>query len=352
MKKILFFVVILSLIFMGCKKDKEDKKDDEKQEEIITSEQKLIKIGLATNSVGVSDSTFIEMHYLGLLRVIEERIKDNNENVVVTLKEVTDDTEEGYLETMEYLASEGECNMVITTGSFQAINPVNVLSKKYPEVKFVITDVTADDGNNVAALLFDQYEGSFLAGVLAAKVTKTKKLGCIGGVNQNVINEFINGYKNGIEYVNSGIKVVVEYLSEPPDYSGFSNPDKGYSVAKNMYNKGVDIIYSPAGFSTTGAIKCAADMEKFIIGTDANLDYMAEGFVLTCMMKRVDNAIFDIVEKFLEDKFVGGTYIYSLNNGGISLTDMKYTKDKITDEVIIYIKTMIDKIINNEISIR
>ncbi len=334
MKKVFFMFFVLSILFTGCKRG-----DDVSSR---MSDRGNVKIGLATDRVGIGDSSFVGMHYTGLLAAQEIYGK-----IDIIIMRTEDGTPEEFTRVVGLLASEEKCDMIISAGSFQSVDAINELAKAYPKIKFVITDVVADKRDNVASLLFDQYQGSFLAGAFAAKMTKTKKLACIGGVDTDVINEFINGFHNGVKYVDDTIDFHYEYLTLQPDYSGYALPDKGYEAAKAMYEEGVDIIYAAAGFSSTGAIKCAREMEEFVIAVDSDLDFMARGFVLTSMLKRVDIAVFDITEKFLNDNFgKGGVFLYSLNNGGISLTDMKYTKDKIPESVLTYIEDLEDRIVS------
>lgn len=117
-----------------------------------------------------------------------------------------------------------------------------------------------------------------------------------------------------------------------------------------MYSEGVDIIYAVAGGSGNGIIQAAKDNEKFVIGVDANQDHLAEGFVLTSMMKRLDVAVVDISRLFVEGKLEGNkVYEYGYKDGGVSLTEMEFTKDKISLEVLANIKEIEQKIISGEI---
>ena len=119
-----------------------------------------------------------------------------------------------------------------------------------------------------------------------------------------------------------------------------------------MYSEGVDIIYAVAGGSGNGIIQAAKDNEKFVIGVDANQDHLAEGFVLTSMMKRLDVAVVDISRLFVEGKLEGNkVYEYGYKDGGVSLTEMEFTKDKIPPQVLANIKEIEQKIASGEIGV-
>jgi basic membrane protein A len=142
----------------------------------------------------------------------------------------------------------------------------------------------------------------------------------------------------------------VEYCTLLPDFSGFNSPEKGYEIANRMYSGGADILFNASGASGPGIIQAALEHQKYVIGTDANQDYLAPGFVLTSLMKRLDVSMIDICEKFIHGEFQGNTtYEHGLENGGISLTPMEFTKEKIPPEVLEDLQRITEQIISGEI---
>jgi len=229
---------------------------------------------------------------------------------------------------------------------------VKALGPKYPHVKWIIEDTDANLGMaNVVSVLFGQHEGSFLVGALAGAMTKSNKVGFIGGVNLPVIDSFKVGFQEGVKYTNSGATVETTYLSLLPKFTGFGDPKGALKKAKEWYGAGVDIIYSAAGASGNGVIRAAKQSKKYAIGVDTDQDKMAKGYILTSMMKRLDNATFNEIKKIKEGNFKPGVAYYGLKEGGISLTEMKYTKKIISGKVLAKLKVIEEKIKSGEIKV-
>ena len=229
---------------------------------------------------------------------------------------------------------------------------VKKLGKKHPNVKWIVEDTDANLGmKNVVSVLFGQHEGSFLAGALAGAITKSNKVGFIGGVNIPVIDSFKVGFEEGVKYTNSSANVETTYLSLLPKFTGFGDPKKAFKTATSWYDSGVDIIYSAAGASGNGVIRAARQSKKYAIGVDSDQDSKAKGRILTSMMKRLDNATFNEIKKIKEGNFKPGVAYYGLKEGGVSLTDMKYTKNVISGDVLAKIKEIESKIKSGEIKV-
>ncbi|HOJ62839.1 MAG TPA: BMP family ABC transporter substrate-binding protein [Spirochaetota bacterium] len=337
--KILFSLIFLLFFVFSCKKEKLNNN---------LKDSNVLKIGLALGVGGLGDQSFNDMQYNGLIELSKKY------NIEIVYKVPISSSPEDIDNVLDDLCKNEKCNFVIAGGGYLMVKSLDKVSNIYKEVKFVLIDDYAILKENVSSIVFAQNEGSFVVGVLAAKFSKTKKVGFIGGVDMLVVKSFYKGFEEGIRYVDKNVKLLVEYISleKDNDYSGFDNPQKGYNIAQKMYDSGVDIIYSVAGASGNGIIQCANDNKKYVIGVDSNQDYMAKGYVLTSMMKRLDNAVFDIGEKFINNQFEGNKiYIYDYKNKGISLTDMEYTKEIIGEDIINYLKKIEEKIINGEIKV-
>jgi basic membrane protein A len=225
-------------------------------------------------------------------------------------------------------------------------------AKLYPKILFLMNDAgSIQNLPNVSAPNFAQHEGSFLVGALAGRITKTGKVGFIGGVDVPPLKAFLIGYREGVRYSNAKVEVQHVFITKEPDYSGFISPEKGRSIAEKMYHQDVDIIYNVASLSGNGIIQEAKKQKKFVIGVDYDQDAMAKGYVLTSMVKRLDHSTYTEVKNFLDGNFQSGSKIYGLKNGGISLTEMKFTQHLIPAEVREYLKTIQLKIITGEIKI-
>lgn len=228
------------------------------------------------------------------------------------------------------------------------------VAEQNPNRNFVMIDSELD-APNVAAVLFKEQEGSFLAGVAAAKMTKTNKIGFVGGMDIPVINRFHAGFIAGAKAVNPDIEIQVNYTG------AFDKADLGKLAANNMYSSGVDIIFHAAGGTGNGVFSEAKERKKkdadaniWVIGVDA--DQYDEGKVddetnitLTSMLKGVDKAVIDLATKAKEGNFPGGEeLVYGLKEEGVKLAD---SRGAIPEDVQKVIDEYTEKIANGEIEV-
>lgn len=210
--------------------------------------------------------------------------------------------------------------------------PMVDVAKDYPDTTFAILN-QVQKGSNIVSVLFQEQEGSYLAGMLAAEVASDKsikgitgkgKIGVIGGTKSAGIDKFIAGYIEGAKAVNPKIEVKVAYSNN------FGDPALGAQMAKAMYEEGVDIIYQVAGGTGVGVIQAAKETGHYAIGVDGDQDGLAPGNVLTSMVKRTDVAVENVVKEYAKgDKLGGKTLTFGLKEDGVGLSPMKYTKDLI-----------------------
>ena len=198
------------------------------------------------------------------------------------------------------------------------------LAKEYPNTKFAGVDysVASDkDGNvippppNLAALKFREEQGSFLVGALAALVGKSKKVGFVGGMNFPLIHKFEAGYIAGVKQVCADCEVLSQYAGVTPE--AFRNPGKGKELALSQFGQGVNVIFHASGSTGLGVFEAARQTGKLAIGVDADQYKEAPGYVLTSMVKRVDNAVFDAIRRVKERRFTGGIFQYGLAEDGV-----------------------------------
>lgn len=210
--------------------------------------------------------------------------------------------------------------------------PMVDVAKDYPDTTFAILN-QVQKGDNIVSVLFQEQEGSYLAGMLAAQVTTDTSIkgindkpmiGVIGGTKSAGIDKFIAGYIEGAKAVNPKIEVKVAYSNN------FGDPALGAQMAKAMYEQGVDIIYQVAGGTGVGVIQAAKETGHYAIGVDGDQDGLAPGNVLTSMVKRTDVAVENVVKDYAKgDKLGGKTLTFGLKEDGVGLSPMKYTKDLI-----------------------
>ncbi|MBV9209741.1 MAG: BMP family ABC transporter substrate-binding protein [Acidobacteria bacterium] len=222
------------------------------------------------------------------------------------------------------------------------------VAKDYPNLKFAIIDFVVEQPN-VASLVFKEHEGSYLVGMIAAKKSQTNTIGFIGGMDIGLIHRFATGYEEGAKSVNPNIRVIVNYVGVTD--SAWNNPGKGKELAEAQIGKGADVIFTAAGNSGLGAFDAVEQRNKFVIGVDSNQNWVKPGFVLTSMVKRVDNAVYQIIKDKVAGKFEGGLHVYGLDNEGVGYAMDQYNEKLIPPDVIKDVEAAKQKIINHEITV-
>src|ERR1051326_3475419 len=233
----------------------------------------------------------------------------------------------------------------------------------YPNIHFAIIDgvIFEDDGKtpkaNVASLVFKEHEGSYLVGLLAGMTTKTNTIGFLGGMDIGLIHRFEGGYEQGAKSVNPNIHVIQNYVGVTD--AAWNNPGKGKEIALAQINKGADVIFTAARNSGLGAFDAVEQYGRdasgrathYVIGVDSNQNMVKPGFVLTSMVKRVDNAVYDIVKDVVNHRFEPGTHVFGLDKDGVGYAMDEYNKDLVSPEAIQEAEDAKKKIIAGQIKV-
>jgi basic membrane protein A len=208
---------------------------------------------------------------------------------------------------------------------------IQQVAADYPQLHFVIIDSVADLPN-VASLLFKEHEGAFLVGMIAAAKSRTGILGFVGGMDIPLIHKFATGYEEGARYVNPQIRILRNYVGITD--TAWNNPSKGRELANAQYEQGADVIFQAAGNSGLGVFDAAEAYGKFAIGVDSNQNWIKPGFILTSMLKRIENAVYQVVEEEVEGRFRGGVHVYGLANDGVDYALDDFNRALIPQDVI------------------
>jgi basic membrane protein A len=277
---------------------------------------KTLKVGLAYDIGGRGDKSFNDSAAAGLDKATKEL------GVKPSELEATDgETDAQKEERLRQLADAGN-NPIIAVG-FAYATALGKVAPDYPDTNFaIIDDATLVKVPNVASLTFAEEQGSFLVGAVAAQATKTGNIGFVGGVNTPLIQKFQAGYEAGAKAVKPDIKIQVTYLTQPPDFSGFSDPAKGQTAAAGMYDSGADVVYHAAGGSGGGVFTAAKAAGKLAIGVDSD-QYLGaaadvQPVILTSMIKHVDVAVYDMIKSAVDGKPLTGQKVYDLKVGGVA----------------------------------
>ncbi|MDD2715996.1 MAG: BMP family ABC transporter substrate-binding protein [Candidatus Wallbacteria bacterium] len=292
------------------------------------------KVGLVTDIKGLGDRSFNDSSMEGITRA--EKIFNFKASVLVpqTTGEIGED--------LLRLAI-GKCDLIVAAG-YSMHDAVLKAAEQYPEIRFAIVDSVVNLPN-VCSIVFREEEGAYLAGMAAAYVSKTGKIGFVGGMDVPLIDKFRLGYSQGAFAVNPAVKILSGYTGS------YGEPVKGKEEAVRLYKGGADVIFSAAGLSGLGVISAAEESKFYAIGVDRDQDDLAPGSVLTSMVKRVDEAVYQVVKETYGGNFTPGVRRYGLREGGVGLTDFKFTKNNLPADLFIRLEQAKRDIISGRIKV-
>lgn len=236
---------------------------------------------------------------------------------------------------------------VIINFGFGCIDVVNKLAREYPEIKFITLDAITDPLPNVANYTFKEHEGSFLVGVVAGMMTKTNKVGFLGGMENDMIKGFNAGFIQGVKAVKPDCDVMSAYCGST--VQAFGDPTKGKEISLSFYDAGADIIYAAAGGSGNGMFEAAIQKGKWAIGVDANQQAQAPDNILTSMLKRMDSAIKDALVNIAKDEFKAGAVVLGAKEDGVGYVNDATNAGKMPADVVAKVEEYLAKIKSGEL---
>jgi len=290
-------------------------------------------IGMITDVGGVNDQSFNQSAWEGLQRAEKEL------GVKVSYIESKQDADYG-----PNLATLLDSNIDLIWGiGFKMADGVLDAAKSNPDQKYAIIDFAWEDTpKNLVGVVFKAEEASFLVGYIAGKMSKTGKVGFVGGMQFPVIWGFEYGFRAGVMQANKDAQVLIQYAES------FTDAAKGKSIANSMFQQGADIVFHAAGGVGDGVIESAKEQGKWAIGVDRDQNYLAPDNVLTSAMKRVDNAMFNIAKEMAEGKWQGGrTVSYGLAEGGVDIAPT--TSKHVPAELLAEVDALKGRIVGSEI---
>lgn len=266
------------------------------------------------------------------LNLIE--IECNNENHDIQMKNAAD-----------------KADIVVCVG-WEFYN-IETIAPEYPDVKFVwIDNATSAPVANVLNITYAQNEGSFLAGYIAASVSKTGVIGAMGGEDADTINDFIVGYEQGAKYYGTengkAISVVKNYSNT------YDDPAVGKDCAIALNDQGADVVFQIASACGDGVFEAAQEKGFYAIGVDSDQKYIAPDVIICSMKKEVGNSIYDAVVKFIkgDNSLLGTTWIADMSNGyvGVGYGDDTMPQ-QVSDSIKSAVNALADKIVSGEIKV-
>ncbi|MEP7214345.1 MAG: BMP family ABC transporter substrate-binding protein [Acidobacteriota bacterium] len=311
------------------------------------------KVGIVFDIGGKNDRSFNAAAWEGVKRA------ENDLNICLSDVEPGNPTS---IEPAMRAFAEKDFDLIIGVGFAQS--PImQKVATDYPNIKFAIVDgvIFEADGktpkSNVASLVFREHEGSYLVGMIAASKSKTGVLGFLGGMDIPLIHKFATGYEEGARAVNPNIKVLANYVGVTD--GAWNNPGKGKELALAQIDKGADVIFTAAGNSGLGAFDAVeqygknanGEANKFVIGVDSNQNGVKPGFVLTSMVKRVDNVVYDVVKEVRDGNFNGGFHVFGLDKDGVAYALDDNNKALIPQDVILKVEQAKSDIVAGKITV-
>ncbi|PJE96746.1 BMP family ABC transporter substrate-binding protein [Streptomyces carminius] len=246
-------------------------------------------------------------------------------------------------------------NPVIGVG-FAYAPSIKEVAEKFPKTTFGLIDDNTVQAENVANLVFSEEQGSYLAGVAAAKATKSKVVGFVGGVEVPLIKKFEAGFVQGVKDTDPSVTVKTQYLTQPPDMGGFSKPDLGKEAARGQLDADADVIYHAAGLAGQGVIEAVAAQDKWVIGVDSD-QYEQKTLakykdrILTSMTKDVSGAVYNLAKSVQDGEPLSGEVRFDLESGGVGLADSNPAFTEMT-ELQEAVKKAKESIVNGEIEVK
>lgn len=224
--------------------------------------------------------------------------------------------------------SETGANPIVMTG-FAFAEVLGKVAPDYPDTKFVIIDSVVDQPN-VQSITFAEQEGSYLAGVMAAKASKSGTVSFVGGMDVPLIHKFECGYVQGVKATNPEAKVLINYTGTTP--AAWNDPVKGGELVKAQVSQGSDVVYAAAGGTGIGVLQAAADAGILGIGVDSNQNHLHPGRILTSVVKGVDNSVYEAFKAGAD--LEPGARVMNLASGGVSVAMDDNNKPLVTEDMM------------------
>ncbi len=292
-----------------------------------------VKVGIVTDTGGVNDGSFNQSAWEGVSRAADE--------FGITVKYLESSADADYIPNIETFVDE-EYDLIICIG-YQLADALREEAEANPDLNFaIVDDSTCSDLDNVACLMFEQCQASYLVGYVAGLTTESNKIGFVLGMSTDTMNEFGYGYCAGALDANPDVEIL------QTNANSFSDTAAGKTAANNMIADGADVIFHAAGGTGLGVIDACKEAGIWAIGVDSDQSVIAPETILTSALKRVDNACYDEAKAVLDGAFESGVKTYTLAEAGV---DIAPTTDNLTEDIISAVNGVKDSIISGDVEV-
>ncbi|MFB6222708.1 MAG: BMP family protein [Haloarcula sp.] len=319
-----------------------------------SSDEAAARIGMVYATGGLGDGSFNDQAQTGVSRSAEKLGIEYDESQPEAVQDFAS------LQQQYAQSSNPDYDLVCCIGFLQA-DALSENAAQYPDQNFMIVDSVVE-ADNVGSYVFGEHQGSFLIGLLAARLTSQEfsagsgstqsdstNVGFVGGVEGDLIGRFEAGYTAGVKYANEDIDIQTAYVGD------FNDPSGGQEAALSMYESGADIVYHAAGNTGTGVFRAAQEAGRFAVGVDRDQSITKENFsdvILASMVKRVDNAVYTSIESIVNDEFEGGTVnTLGLEQNGVEAVYGQQLGSEIPQDVKDEVSEVRQSIIDGDISV-
>ncbi|MET3549591.1 basic membrane protein A [Paenibacillus favisporus] len=335
----LIMLLTFSVVLAGCGKKNEDTSSSSGGSEEGGAAKSSVKVGLVTDVGGVNDQSFNQSAW----EALEALKKDKG----IEAQYLQSKSKEDYVPNLNKYVK-GKYDLTWGIG-FDLGEDMKTVAQQNPDAKMAIIDAEVD-APNVRSVTFQENEGAFLVGVVAGSMTKSNKIGFVGGSEIPVIKRFEAGFVAGVAAANPEAKVTVNYTG------AFDAPDKGKAAAATLYNNGVDIIFHAAGATGNGVFNEAIERNKaggskvWVIGVDKDQSLkFGDDVTLTSMVKGVSTAVDKVTKEVIDGTFKGGHETLGLKENGVGLADT--SSKNVPADVLKKVDEFKQKIIDGEIKV-
>lgn len=302
----------------------------------ITAGSALADPALIYDLGGKFDKSFNEAGYMGAQRWVEE--------TGGSYRELEMQSEAQREQAVRRLAESGSNPIVLIGFAFSDV--LSQVAADYPDTRFALIDSVVEEPN-VQSIVFTEEEGSYLAGVMAAMASESGTAGFIGGMDIPLIHKFHCGFAQGFKATQPEGTVLVNFTGTTP--AAWNDPVRGGELARAQISQGADVIYAAAGGTGIGVLQAAADEGILSVGVDSNQNALHPGQVLTSMVKRVDNAVFEAFTAGTE--LEPGVRVMDLAAGGVDVAIDENNADLVTDEMQAAVDEARQAIVSGEIEV-
>ncbi|MEM9268985.1 MAG: BMP family ABC transporter substrate-binding protein [Pseudomonadota bacterium] len=239
-------------------------------------------------------------------------------------------------------------NSPIVVAGFAYGSAMEAVAADFPDTQFAIIDMVVDQPN-VRSVVFNEHEGSYLVGMMAAMKSESGTVGFVGGMDIPLIRKFACGYVQGVKAVNPDATVLQNMTGTTG--AAWNDPVKGGELTRAQVDQGADVVYHAAGGTGRGVLQAAADAGILGIGVDSNQNGMQPGSVLTSMLKRVDNAVYNALMDAKNGEFTPGFSVLGVAERGVGIAMDGFNENLVSFDMLSAVYGAAAKIESGEIAV-